>query len=375
MKEHLPNEELAILQNEKGDICISITLPAHHLFAEKNAGLVELGNYVREIRNKLSEKYNDDIIDPLLEDVKTLFKQINTTPQTQGIGLFVSANVKKAIHYLLPVQPAITIDRVFNIREILYENSYVQPYTLLLLCKKEVRCFNGILHELTEIENDVFPLKNDTTYEYSPPSRGSSTVGESVLQGFEKDKSAMVDIRVHQFFSKVTGLLKPDTPMILAGEIQDLSSFKQLAKNHYVIAGEIAGNYFHTGLHELGNLAWKSMKQYIDNAKMAMIRYTKEQHGLRLAITGGLNIWRALMDGRGLMLLVEKDYTLPGFFGQKNDDELPIPPSQQFQQLYQVTPDVINLLIYLVFKKGGAVTIVAHDELQELNRLVLITRY
>lgn len=46
-----------------------------------------------------------------------------------------------------------------------------------------------------------------------------------------------------------------------------------------------------------------------------------------------------------------------------------------FQHLNHMTPDVINLIIYLVLKKDGEVMVVENGELKDFNRLVLIARY
>ncbi|WP_343693597.1 hypothetical protein [Chitinophaga sp.] len=376
MKKHLLTEDLDVLQHEKSDICISIIIPLQHDFADQNTAHVDAENCIRIVQNRLLEKYDAATVDPYLQNLEDLYQQLATASHMQGAGLFVSANVKKLWYYHFPVRTSVTIDRVFNIRQIIYEYNHNIPYAVLLLSEKEVRCFHAALTVLTEIKDNVFPLQFNPDHTYPFPASDQSNAEENVLQRFEKDKSATEEIRLTSFYREASSRLPlyipQDTPLVIIGAVPDLGCFRKVAKGAFNIAEEIHGNYMHYNLSKLGVLTWKHMQEYIGNSRRAIIAHLQEQYGKRLTITGGLNIWRAVMDDRGLRLLVEKDYMLPGFFADNNSDD---PQFTTFQHLHHMTPDMINLIIYLVLKKDGEVMIVENEELKDFNRLVLIARY
>lgn len=370
------SNEIQLLLEEKSDPCISIVMPAHRLSPERRNDPVELNNTLQKVKADLAARYDNATISPLLLKLDELYDQIDFVHNAAGIGLFVSAHVKKLIPFFLPVSERTTIGQAFDSRALLYEAYYEAPYVVLQLSQKETRLFNGRLNILTEVTDQHFPQKNEAEYEYNRPARGSSYTGHAVVKDFEKDKSAMEEIRVKSFFRETDKLLNNylgnKTPLIGTGENKDLSYFRQVTTHEEHIVCHVPGNYSTYNQHELGALTWKAMKGFLDNNKENLVNDFIEKAGQGLGITGLDNIWRAVQEGRGYKLLVEKEYATPGYLPYNEDYNLYL---NEPGDTHRTLPDAVNALIELVLEKNGEVIMVENDVLRDYRKIALITRY
>lgn len=375
-KEIFTNEELALMQKEKGNICISVISPTHKLSPERRTDQVHVEKAIQRAKDYLQNKYSGKDVDPLLQAVDELYRDIDFNNNTEGIGLFVSAGIKKIVQFSFPVKEKVIIGNSFEIRDLLYEVYYNRPYVVLLLSEKEAKLFYARLNTLTEITDDHFPQLNKAEYEYNRPTRGSSYVGNAFEKEFEKDKSILEEIRFESFFRQTDGLLNSyldnQTPLIVASANKNLSYFRKITQHDKNIACYITGNYFLAAGNELGDLSWNKMKLFLDNGKENLVRDFKEKIGEGLGITGIQDIWKAAKEGRGFKLLVEKDLSLPGFIINEDEYHLYLKPPKK---AHHVLADAVNHLIETVLEKKGEVVMVENDTLKDQERIALITRY
>ena len=375
-KKHLFPNDLPLLLKEKGNICISIIAPTHRLSPERRTDALQLEKAIQQAKAYLETRYADKNTLPLIQAIDQLYDQIDFLHNAEGVGLFISENVKKLVHFFFPVRERIVISDSFEIRDLLYEFYYSTPYMVLLLSEKEVKLFNAKLNKLTEIKDEHFPRKYKEEYAYSHPTRGSSFVGYANVKEFEKDKSILEEIRIEMFFRETDHLLKEylfnGTPLIVAGDTKILSAFRSITSHSKNIACNIPGNYLSLNESELGVLTWKAIKLFLDNKMEKPVNDFREKVGQGLGITGIENIWKAVMEGRGFKLLVEKDFSIPAYVKNTNDYELYLRPPKE---PHKALPNVVNNLIETVLDKNGEVFLVENDILKDYGRIALITRY
>jgi len=376
MNKHIVNNDLQTLAAEKSDICISVIMPTHRIAPGRQTDVIELNNIMENVKRSLQNKYDNAAIAPLLLAMDDLYEQIDFLHNTAGIGLFVSARIKKLIPFFFPVTERFTIAGSFDIRALLYQSYYDTPYVVLQLSQKEARLFNGHLNALTEITDSRFPIKNDTEYEYSRHSRGNSNIGHSFVKEIEKDRSAIEAVRVKHFFRETDKLLNNylgnNIPLIVTGENKDLSYFRQVSTHEENIACNVPGNYTIYTVHELGALTWQAMKLFLNNSKDRLVREFSEKTGEGLGITGIDNSWRAVQAGRGYKLLVEKDYSVPGYLSNNDKYDLYL---HEPKEPHVTLPDAVNSLIQELLEKNGEVIVVENEVLRDYRRMALITRY
>jgi hypothetical protein len=372
--EKLKGGELDLLMHEKGGICVSIIVPTHRLSPERSVDKLQVEKAISKATEYLLFKYPKDEVSPILKSLDELFLEMDFNHNCEGIGLFASMNLKKSIPFHFPVKERVIVTDTFEIRDILYQDYYADPYLLLLLDEKEAKLYKGKYNKVEEVKDDIFPYTYTEEYEYSKPSRGTSYVGHTYVKEFERDKSQLEEIRTEQFFGKIDKQLGKYLlnikSLIVAGVKKDLTEFKSVTK--HTIVSEITGNQTYSSINEIGDRAWKAVKAFINKRKEEMIREVEEKIGQGFAITGIYEIWKAVKEGRGLRLLTEKDYSLPGFL-EKGDDYnlyLHVPTVD-----HKIIPDVINYLMEQILRKNGEVVLFENNKLAKLQRLALVTRY
>lgn len=82
-------------------------------------------------------------------------------------------------------------------------------------------------------------------------------------------------------------------------------------------------------------------------------------------------VWTAVKEGRGLKLLVEKDFRCAGFVGNEGGQLFLKKPELS----YHTIPDVVDTLIAMTLQHKGQVVFFDPPMLQEYQSIALITRY
>ena len=86
---------------------------------------------------------------------------------------------------------------------------------------------------------------------------------------------------------------------------------------------------------------------------------------------GILSVWDAVTEGRGLTLLLERDYHIQGFL-QETSEILHLKPPKE---PHIVLNDAVNELINRTLEKNGKLILVENGMLRNHQHVGLITRY
>jgi hypothetical protein len=375
ISKRLLDEELWTMRKEKGKICISIIVPTHRLSPERRVDKPEVERAIENARQFLQSKYPEPYIKPLLKSLDELFNDIDFNHNSEGLGLYVSPNMKLAIHYPFAVEEKVMVGDNFELRDLLYKINYAHPYFVLLLTEKEVRLFGGRWNDLFEINDNNFPKEYQEEYIYNQPSRGTHDGGYAHVRNFEKDKSALEEIRFKDFFRHADELLNTyllgDTPIILLGAEKELAWFENISahKKHFI--KKIAGNYDYYNLAQLGDIAWSAMHMHLDNERVQLIKEFTEKIGEHLGINGIQEVWYAVKEGKGFKLLVEKDFRMPGFVDEEGNHLYLQPPKIS----HKILADAVDDIIEMVLEKNGHVYFTDNGMLNEYQHIALIARY
>ena len=373
--EKLLGEELLTMQKEKGKICVSIIVPTHRLSPERRVDKLEVERALDNARQFLQFRYTEPQIKPLLQALDELYKEIDFTHNSDGLGLYVSPNIKFSVQFPFPVEEKVMVGDNFELRDLLYKVNYANPYFVLLLTEKRVRLFEGIWGEINEIKDKNFPKEYKEEYIYNPPSQSTSYAGYSHVKGFEKDKSELEAIRFKDFFRHTDKLLNDylvnNTPLILLGVEKELAWFENISVHKKNIIGKITGSYNYSNPTQLADMAWPVMRSHLDNERVQLIKEFTEKIGEHLGISGIQEVWQAAKEGKAFKLLVEKDFRSPGFV-DKDAYRLYLRPPQT---PHKVLADAVDDIIEMVLEKNGQVFFTDNGMLKDYQRVALITRY
>ncbi|MDE3236111.1 MAG: hypothetical protein KGO81_09170 [Bacteroidota bacterium] len=373
--EALRGEELLMLQNEKGNICVSIIIPTHRLSPDRQVDEQETATAFSHAKEILSFKYPEDKIQPIIQRMDEMLESLEYTHNHEGLAFFFSPNITLQKKLSFRVEKKIIVGDSFELRDILYELNYAIKYYTLLLSENEVRLYEGNWTTLTEIKSENhFPKYYNEEFTYNPPSRSSSLGGQAHVKDFEKDKSILEEIRIKDFFRAINKILgsfiTAQAPIIITGPKKELQWYTSVS-THKQIIGKIEGNYTHSSLQQLALKAWTLVYKHLQDERTSLINEFKENFGTHRSVSGIQEVWQVVQEGNILKLLIEKDYHCPAFIGADNYHFYLRPPSTP----HKIVTDAVDELIENALAKNGKIYFVDDDTLKEYGRIALITRY
>jgi len=376
MKREEPvRDVLSALDREKGQICVSIIVPVHRLSPARRGDERVLKNTMDKAGQLIRDKYGEEMQATLVAGMEELYGNIDFNHNQDGIGLYLSPRIKRVVHFPFAVKEKVVVGERFETRDLLYWLNFAVPYYVLALSEKMLRLYEGRWNDLSEVKDEFFPIKHEEAFEYAKPVRSSSFAGHSHVKMYEKDKPELEKIRLSGFFrdadKKLAPYLEQDRPLVLAGADRDLSLFSGLTSHEKNLAGKIRGNVSHTGEKELAGQAWPLVFTQLRNNHRMLIKDFEEKIGENRGISGIGEIWKAAVEGRAFKLLVEKDYSCPGFIAGDDKRLYRRPPKKP----HTILPDAVDTLIGMVLEKNGQVFFTDNDLLKDYGKTALITRY
>lgn len=365
--------ELTLLRKQKGGICITLVIPLN--LSQPTVTRNTIQKLVRRIKQSLRNSYQAQEINTLMVKLDELTASIDLKTGAQGVGVYLSTTVSLCVYFPFPVQERVMTSDRFDLRELMYKEDFANPYCVLLLTEQHARMFTGMWNNLIEIKDGHFPLVNTAEYIYSKPARSSSNAGSAHVKDFEKDKSIMGSIRTQEFFRLVDKGLDPylisQRPLIVLAVKKELSLFTDVSHHRAGIIGKAEGNYDRSNEQELADIAWPLMHAHLEQQHLSLLKELNEKAGVGKSIPGMQHIWTAAREGKGLKLLVEKDYRQPGFLSE-NDYHLYLHPPKRTSRILS---DAVEDVIETVLEKNGEVYFFENGTLKQYEHIAMIARY
>jgi hypothetical protein len=366
------NGEIKQLLSQKGPGCISVILPLQKLPSDGKQNLITINNTLDNILTLIAAQYQPPVSNQLATAVLEMRKAINLSKGIEGVGLFISPGLTKLVEFPFPVKEKVSLGNSFEIRDVVYKYSHLQDYLLLMLNNGTVHLKRGSGDTLEEISDGNFPAAFSDNYEYNSPGQANApTIGTHMV---EKDKSVMQQIRSQDFFKsideKLKGYLVNHTPLVVAGVSKNLGYFEKLTRHSDHIVGTLPGSYDHDNDNQLKPRVWTVIKEYRDSNQEEIIRAAREMDPGMFS-TGIQSVWTDAYLGKGLRLLVERDFTQPGFVGEGELNlALSVPEGE-----HRILSDAVDDIIETVLEREGDVMFVENGKLEEFGRIGLIKRF
>ncbi|ULQ57604.1 hypothetical protein KJS94_05245 [Flavihumibacter rivuli] len=375
-KESLLGENLVQLKQGQGNICVSIIIPTHRFIPERQGDRSVMEKAIAAAKLQLHQRYDKTATAAIERSIEALAEGIDYNHNMDGIGLFVSGKVQLLEKFHFPIEEKVLVSDRFEIRDLLYQLNYSKPYFLLMLTENDARLFQGQLDQLAEVKDNNFPREYTDSYLYEHPSRSSSYSGYAGTKGFEKDKSFIEAERHEKFFQSIDHILDnylvQGTALVVTAVTKELAWYEKVTRHQSNIIGTIEGNYTYQDQHILAGKAWDIYRNYRNRQKQDLVKDFEEKIGEGHGLEQLENVWEAAWQGRGLKLLVEKDFRKPGFIDPVNASRLHL-KSPLFP--HEVIPDAVDKVIETVLEKNGEVYFVEQDSLKDHGHIALITRY
>lgn len=364
--------EIRSLIQENNEWCVSILIPTSRTSPDRRVDTEVLEKSINHSKFLLSKKdLPAGVYKVMVNSIDKLASQVDPVHALEGLGIFVSPDLARVVHFPFPVKEKVIVDKSFETRDLYYLEQYAKPYYVLKLTKNEAHLF--LLESGTEgreITNTHFPMRNGNEYEYARPSIGTSF--GYARKGFEKDKSMINKTRQEPFFKDVQQTVLSyvkATDILIAGSKTVLSNFISANDNRLKIKGRIIGSFKgHQALFERARSTYFECKQH---EIQTLIDSLDELVGMKKVAAGIRDVWAAAVAGKGDILLVEKDFRKVGYTlhnGQQVSLSVPLTK-------HETIPDLVDQIIETIIDKGGRVVFVEDHQLEKHDHIALILRY
>lgn len=362
--------DIAGLINENGNPCVSLIIPLLKKAPGKQTNLQEIKRILADVNTRLSLNYNQKVTNDLMKKINRLLDDVDFIHIAEGIGIFVSQHIVKRVFFPFQVTEKIFVASKFEIRDLIFLQRFLEEYYVLSLSEKSNALYRGIGGRLEKITDDFFPATYTDDYEYEHSARGTSFgfTGKAV----EKDKSELLRLRLLSFFKTIDKHMKKyisgDAKLILSGPKKEVALFINSSLHAENIVGKVFGNYSKDEFR-LGDLSWEKIIRFRRMKQQKLLEQLKESKGKM--VYGLADVWKEANEGKGLKLLVGKDYRRYGFLDQeKQKFSMRKPASDHF-----IVYDAVEQVIKTVLEKNGMVEFMEDEVLKEYKNIALLERY
>ncbi len=357
----ITRQDLNYLQSLLKVPALSILLPTHRAFPENKQDPILVKNLVSEATERLGAEFPQRELEPLLKRLDTIVGEIDYPHTLDGLALYVSHDFAQLYYLPFAVPARVVIDQTFATRDLVYGMNRALRYWVLLLSQASTRLLAGTGETLEEVHDQRF------TMQMTGP-------GATTALPYEAD-SSYLDDRHRRFFQQVDSAFSAyakdeGLPLIVGGVDRQVSFFQEVSQHGAAIAGTLSGNFDKVPVHELEPQAWAIIQTVREHQRVSAIQELETAVGAQKVVSTIEEVWRLAQEGRGKLLLVEKNYHVPAIL---TDDG-------QFEQVdqvggVQVMDDAVDEIIEVVLAKGGSVAIVDDEALSAYQNIALILRY
>jgi len=350
------------LAAEVSNPCVTISMNTHRTHPENAQDIITLKNLLNEAKDRVISEFGKRPVSDLLEKIDALESDINADYHLDSLHIFLSNSTNEVIKSAWPVESdTVQIGEKFSIKPLIKAMNRSEEYLILLLSQSGVNLFlalnDGILEE---IKNDDFPFSKNPHY---------------LTQNNDLSDSKKVDNMVREYLNTVDKALvrvhnETNLQCVVICTEDNYSRLMQVADNPSMYHGYVAINYNDTANHTIAAAAWKLIAaSQLQNRKNA-IEEMQEAVGQGNVITDLSDIFRAVKEGRGDLLIMQADYQQAVKMTGENSFDYVDDATQP-----DVIDDITSEIAWEVISKKGRAIFLSGDEANALGDIALKVRY
>lgn len=345
--------------NAKG--CITIILSTHRSKPGYLKDPVNLRNLIKEAETRLLSDYEEKFARPLIEKMNSLAEKIDHSQNLDSLILFVNEELAEYVRLPVEVENRVVIDDTFATRALVRALHQEKSYYILLLSRDKARLIEATNDMVTNESGGAWPMESQGT---SLINRGRPLIVKEL--GYLAE----------EFFNKVdkqlnTELLKNRLPVLICTEERNYHLFLKVADKNLEIIGNLNKNRLDEPAHIVAKDAWPVVQNSVLGKNKERITELYYAFNSGKFLSDYNDIWRAIHEGRGKTLFVQKGFFQPA---RLVENRIEIVPAHE-AGLKDVVDDIIDEMIEFNISFGGDVVFLSADDLKEFKGLALVTRY
>jgi len=357
-------DQLLKLASEKSSPSVTISFNTHRTSPENLKDAITLKNLAKEAEDRILEEMHWREAPEVLEKLKNLSEELEISKNIESLHIYISKDTFEFIRTTLPViNEGVWVDDTFAIRPLIKAVNRINEYLVLYLTQKGVRLYKALDDTIVEeIINDDFPF-TEANYNLNHVFADDRT--ETIQQNRLKNFINQVDKAVQKVDPAY------ESEVLVVSVADNYSYLLDEADRPSIYVGNVSTDFNSpTQKHEFMESAWEFMKNRQHQERTKAIKEMQEAVGKGQVFTDLQEIYQAAIDGKGDLLIVHQDFQQPV---RMIDD-------RTFELVNDVTEigvvdDITSIIAWEVISKKGKAIFTSQDEIKDLGKIVLKTRY
>jgi len=354
--------KLEQLATERNNPCVSISLNTHRTHPDNTPDVIELKKLLKEAEERIIAEFGKRPVKELLDKIETVGNEIDSNYNLDSLHIFLSNDTKEIIKSPWTIQEnTVHLSDSFSIKPLFKLFNRTENYLILLLSQSGVKLFHAINDGIVEeIKDDDFPFSKNMHY---------LTHQDKLSDGKQ------VDNMVREFLNtvdKAVVKVNNDTDMncVVICTEDNYSRLMQVADKPSIYHGNARINYNDVAHNTIAAEAWKIVSALQKQQRTEAISEMQEAVGQGNVITDLSDIYRAVKEGRGDLLITHDDFKQP----VKMTGEFSFDLANDVTQL-GVIDDISSEIAWEVISKKGRAIYTSQEEIKSLGDIALKVRY
>lgn len=355
-------EQLQNLASERNSPCVTISMNTHRTHPDNAADAIMLKNLIKQAEERVIEEFGKRPVAQLLEKLETISEEIDINYNLDSLHIFISNDTKEIVKSSWETnENSVHISDRFAIRPLIKNFNRSENYLIMLLSQSGVQLFETVNDEIiTEIRNEDFPFSENRHFTTnSTKASDGKHVDDLVREFLNKVDKALV--KVHN---------ETDLKCVVIATEDNYSRLQQVADKPSVYLGYASIDYNSVANHQIAEQAWEIVKEQQKQRRTEAIGEIREAVAQGKVLTDLQEIYQAAIDGRGDLLIVHQDFSQAVIMNDERTFDL-----TEDVKTPNAIDDITSVIAWEVISKKGRALFTSQDEIKELGKIVLKTRY
>lgn len=355
-------QKLEVLATEKNTPCVTISLNTHRTHPDNAQDVIQLRNLLKEAGERVINEFGKRDVSSLLEKISNIESEIDVNYNLDSLHIYLSNDTKEVVKSAWPSnRNGVHIADTFDIRSLIKTYNRSEEYFILLLSQSGVTLYNAINDGIIdEYRNEDFPFPESRYYNADADRESDSKYLDDLVREFLNE----VDKAVVKVYNE-TGL-----HCVAICTEDNYSRLMQVADIPKIYHGYANIDYNKTETHNIVKQSWEIVKELQSKRRKKAISEMKEAVGNGNVLTDLQDIYQASIDGRGDLLIVHQDFAQSVLMTSDRTFDLATDATQPL-----VIDDITSIIAWNVISKKGRAFFTMQDEIKDLGKIVLKTRY
>jgi hypothetical protein len=355
-------EQLQKLASEKNNPCVTISLNTHQTYPDNEQDKILLKKLLKEAEERVINEFGKRDVANLLHNVELVAKEIDVNYNLSSLHIFLSNDTKEIIRSSIKTDnQGVQISKSFATRALINAYNRTQNYLVMLLSQSGVHLYealnDAIIHE---VKNEDFPFSENKYYNTnSVKASDSKHLDDLVKEFLNKVDKALVKLH-----------LENDLNCVVIATEDNYGRLIEVADKPSIYLGYDNIDYNNVATHQIAKQSWEIVKVLQKQSRANAISEMKEAVAQGKVITDLQEIYQASIDGRGEVLIVHQDFKQPVLMEDERSFSL-----IEDVKIENAIDDITSNIAWNVISKKGDVYFTSQEEIKELGKIALKTRF